>query len=500
MNGSTIELCVDGAVLITVTDTTLTAVGVAGLELNGFSSDTTGYPILEYRVYSLDAERDITNALTITDVKLITDASAGIVKDFGRTLGLSEPIQGFHVLSERVNRFRQQVSGDGITCYGLRNTSLKSALVNPLLYAARMARADHLFLQMFAQMITPLFNEIRNSLPVEWSLGSITNMLDSYLMRLNGLSGTVKPTISAGWTPVATTGGGLPNMVAAEAPRIKFTYVGDNFWNESPPSDASAQVAITGGNTTYKISASAVTVPADVTLIRVYMQRRGASATEAYGWVGDYAVTASAVSPEIVLETAFNNIRWDINPPSWLQCMVPPDLAMLMSYALGQAGGGSTDLEQLVVSAASMMSPVNVLLHSPWESFLGQGNPIDSMVFGKYVTTTYTQGSITTENNADLKQQGSAGARIIEAVVMKPINSAITPKINYKYYDETNGYGSLQTTTNLTADAAFSGTDVGSRAVWTIPSNRLVREIHGVDFTGITSGEVWLTSRFVREY
>jgi hypothetical protein len=216
------------------------------------------------------------------------------------------------------------------------------------------------------------------------------------------------------------------------------------------------------------------------------MQRRGASATEAYGWVGDYAVTESAVSPEIVLETAFNNIRWDINPPSWLQCMVPPDLAMLMSYALGQAGGGSTDLEQLVVSAASMI--------------LGQGNPIDSMVFGKYVTTTYTQGSITTENNADLKQQGSAGARIIEAVVMKPINSAITPKINYKYYDESGGYGALTTTTNLTADAAFSGTDVGSRAVWTIPSNRLVREIHGVDFTGITSGEVWLTSRFVREY
>lgn len=342
--------------------------------------------------------------------------------------------------------------------------------------------------KVFAKVKRPLSeldSLVTNGIPSTWSFVDSTNQkhpFDLYLSRLNGAaSAPVAGAPTAGTLTAANSSSGrMAECSSGQRPYLVHTLVGDKSWKETLPSGNATQVAIAAPNNSYTYQIAG-TVPAGVYYVRLYRGYYGDSSGDTKYWFKDYPVTAGGAYPAIPIYEADAELRVDINPPSWLQCLMTPELAAW--YALVFATAPPTGDGPMQYAASGMLAAENVLLgplvRSSVNQILGLGNVSQHGLFGTYVVGTgWTAAGILTANNATGNAQGFAGAYGtgtggLRARVTSVLNAAGTLTLTYTYYDSAHGWGDVRTDTGLVS-ASFTGTAVGSTATWSIPAGRIV--------------------------
>src|SRR6185312_8603042 len=155
----------------------------------------------------------------------------------------------------------------------------------------------------------------------------------------------------------------------------------------------------------------------------------------------------------------------------------------------------------LLFDPNGMLSATNVALGRS-DGFIGVGNPIQSVQFG---TTTLGAGfvasTVQTVNNAPLSVQGYLGGAGVQARITTLLNGTRTPSINYTYIDAAHGFNDPQTQTAVAPTTTFPDGNVGSVAVWSIPTGQIVLSVEEVSATGTaTSGVYVYEATALRDY
>lgn len=389
---------------------------------------------------------------------------------------------------------RSVLLGDGGSNLGLGHPGLESKLRDTANAIVMQSRGDMFYKMGLNGLFEALSAEIQTALPSGWDLtpGGI-HALDGYLLRVNGAHSGVPTTPAAAGTVAAVNNslGAIPPVVVGSAPILVHTLVGARDCDESLPSPNGTQVALAGANNAYTYTLAG-TVPVGTTKVRMYRTFLGGAIKY---WIKDIAVTAGASYPVITVYENDATLRTDILPPSWMQAPLLPEHAALFAWVYGSliqsnVGSGLNDARPL--QYGQMLSPENIVLDRS-DDFAG-GSPASSLEFGRHVIGTgYSAGAIRTANAAESNALGFAGSlgngtTGIQARVISALNATGTVTITYTYFDAANGWGSVQTQA-AAVSGAFSGTAVGSLAVWAIPAGRIVRSITVVSATtGIASG------------
>lgn len=432
-------------------------------------------------------------APSVADVQLFMDTLATHLKATYSTLGLNAPSTESGTFAIKANTAYNTLLGDGASLYGLSNPAWKSLIKDPMAAFKKAFRWDVLYARLMggiAGTIGTLDSQVSANLPSGWTFTSSTILhpFDAWLMRANAANSGVPATPAAAGTVAAanTSGGGLATVLVGSAPRIKHTLVGASSWLESLPSAAGTQTAIASPNNSYTYTIAG-TVPSGVTAVRVYRQLMGGSGN--YYWDQDVAATAGASYPSITLTQPDILLRQDWQPPSWFQIAMVPEAAALFALAYATQGTNNIDNQPLVYSTGSMLSESNVAVGNS-NAFLGLGNVAQHAEFGNSVLTgaatqTYTAGSLLTANNTARNAQGFAGSIGVQARVTTALAAAGTVTISYTYYDATNGWGSVQTQTGISA--TFGAATLGSLATFTITAGRIVRSVTVTAVSGFSS-------------
>lgn len=426
----------------------------------------------------------IKGILSPADILLHCDALAAVIKQIAPSLGRNAPNEsGTGAYLAHIARLT--TLGNGSSTYpGLNNPDVKANVRAEMDALVGLLSYDKLFAKI-KRPLSELDGMVTRGIPTGWSFVDTTNRqhpFDLYLSRLNGAaSAPVAGTPTAGTLTAAnSTSGRMTECSGSSRPYLVHTLVGANSWKESLPSGNATQVTIAAPNNSYTYQISG-TVPSGVYYVRIYRGYYGDSSGDPKYWVKDYAVTAGDSYPAIPIYEADAELRTDIQPPSWCQALMIPELALW--YALVFATAPESDAP-MQYQSGGMLSAENVMLGelvmSSVSQILGLGNIRQHGLFGTYIVGTgWTAGSILTANNYAGNAQGFGGAYGtgtggLQARVTSALNAAGTVTLTYGYYDSTNGWGSIQSGVGLVSDS-FSGTAVGSTANWDIPAGRIVR-------------------------
>ena len=413
---------------------------------------------------------------TAAQLLVYADNLAALFKASYGAFGLGVPGES-NTFASLAKTTQTAIMGDGSSTYGIGAPKWQAAVSSTLSNLTTNCRLDA-FWSRYRPLMTALDSLVKNNLPSSWSYQTTANqshVLDFELTRKNAINPNTPATPTSAGTLVGTSvaSGAIPNVSAANAPRVVYTLVSPFDYIESLPSPESTQVSITGTNNAYTLSISG-TVPSNVAKVRVYRSYIG-GATGAYFWDQDVPVSGGLAYPTITIQQADATLRADIAPPSWMSCLVVPEFASLFALSFAGLVGGSGPLgfglattqasnaTGLQLSQPHMLSPLNVLA-GPASGYLGIGNAQQTAVFGVSSITasntqTYTSGALQTTNAAAANVQGFAGAAGIQARVTSTLSAGCTVTISYTYLDASHGQV-VQTGTRTSS--AFSGTAVGT--------------------------------------
>ena len=385
-----------------------------------------------------------------------------------------------------------KILGDGTgTNPGLANANLQSGLTQKLATLYTNSRYEVTVNMSMRALLAEVVQELSAStvLPKylvgttysQWNMSSSsTQALDAHIQRLNATGASVPATPVGTPTLTATTGGSLPSTLAGSAPVMVYTFVGASDWLESQPSPVSAQVALSGANNAYTIGGMS-TVPAGVTKIRLYRSLFGA--TSPLIWDRDVSVSAGAAPTTLKFTQSDINLRQDVSPPLWAQCMMLPEAALL--HAICNMSAGATSQSGFVLSASGLLSPTNVVLN-PISGLLGYNNPGSSGQFAQWASAASTFGTINTVNDTTQGLQGFAGAFGVQArtTATLDVNASIS-SIGYSYVTAASPLTPLTATIAgpLTLNLA-----TGSTVSLAIPAGQMVKSITSMTVTGSSTG------------
>ena len=451
--------------------------------------------------------------LSPADIMAFSDALAGALKRAAPTLGLNLPGEAGTVAAS-AHTARITTLGDGTTSFpGLGYPDFQAGTREALDSLVNGLRWDTIFQLRCRNLINQLNANVQNNKPQAWNLTSSTVLqpFDGYLLRLNSaLAPVLVANIGTGAATATANAAGVLPSTASNAPWFVYTMVGDADYKESLPSPAFQGATLAGANNAYSvaITTSPTTVPTGVNKIRVYRTYFGEGSGATKKWDSDFTAIPGSAYPSIIVTRPDSALRADINPPSWMQCLVLPEFAAIFALAYANPNTSNPDAV-LQLIALGMLSPSNVAL-IPSNGVLGLGNNVQSGLFGRSTiggaaTQTYAAGSIQTGNSDAANVQGFAGSLAtatgtIQARVTQSLGGAGTVTINYTYSDAATG--ALATTTITGATATCSGTTVGSTAVFTIPAGRIVRSVTVTAVSGMggAGGEFVMESQAPRTY
>lgn len=398
---------------------------------------------------------------------------------------------------------RASIMGDGSTQYGIGLSELQTNVSPALDRLVNRSRYDSWW-NAAREIVAPLQAQIRKWIPTGWVFTDNVNVfqpLDAYLLYLNGAhTNTPATPVAAGTLSGATVaGGGLPTMLAANAPFIVHCLVstsGD--WYVSLPSPEATRQPLVGSQNSYSYQIAGG-VPATVNAVRIMRTRAGGLTGGPY-FLDPTIYTQSpgaGAYTAIPISVPDTGLRADWNPPSWMQCPMTPEFAAIFALAFASGAGNNP----LAFAANGMLTPNNVAL-GPSNLFVGEGNQANTAEFGRCIVGTgFTAGSLALANNYLTNTQGYVGAagaaNIVRARVEFVLNAAGTTSITYTYY-VAGGYGTPLSVAS--AAATFSGTAVGSTAVYVIPAGRIVVAVTVETPGGMASGTYVVESVFSRSY
>lgn len=446
-------------------------------------------------------------ALIPADIISILDYYGGLFKAQYTSFGLGLSSESSSNLANKAITLDKNIIGDG-TIAGIKNQRFKSVLMQPHKGIIKQTKYPVYYAQLFRQIITLLDNDIRQQLPAEWNYkpsSSGERYLDLELMRVNAASPNrpAKPTGTP--TLTATTGGNLASITGSGRPRMKYTFCykdatkGIQYWNESIPSDPSAQTDISGLNSAYTVGAIQNPIPTGVGAIKVYRQKyANAGVNDPYYY--DQVVLASAGSapPAITLIKSDTELWEEYQPPAYMSAMMLPESAYLYAIPMGSID----DITGLVKLAASqvMSSPQNVALN-PANGFLGQGNQPATGVFARWLATAFSEGSIRRTNDYTNLIQGFYGAiNGIRARTVSALASDMTiTSFDYWYRDENSPNVDVDGGTFNTGGPWTLPSGQGSSVdLGTIPAGRVVTRIDAINVSGPATGEVYFEAKAAR--
>lgn len=453
-------------------------------------------------------------APTVAQVQLLTDQQASIFKTAWPLLGMNAPGES-GTIEAAINSAIIKILGDGGSNPGLGNPDWEAQIKDALAAERGAFRADVAFaraLRTQPGLLASLDSRVRSNLPSGWAFtnGTVLHPFDAWLTRINGAygasaaaNGTALAPGSAGTVAaVNNANGALPVVSAGSAPRIVHTLVGSADWQESLPSAQATQTAIALPNNAYTYTLSG-TVPAGVTKLRIYRGYVGGGAG-IYYWDQDVAVVAGNAWSGYVatIKNPDSLLRIDWTPPVWASCFIVPEAAALWALSLATARQGGLDNLPLAFKDENMLSPWNVILGRS-DAFMGIGNVAQASQYSETTLTgaatfTTVAGTIQGTNNPAGNVQGFAGGIGIQARVTTALAAAGTVTISYTFFDSVHGWGSVQTTSGVTA--TFGGTTVGSLATWTIPNDAngkplIIQSVTVTAVSGFSSG----TGKFILE-
>lgn len=356
---------------------------------------------------------------------------------------------------------------------------------------------------------------MKTNLPTGWKYAASSSQahtFDFHLTRLNAIHPNTPstPTLNGTLTAINDPGGTLPNCLAANAPRIVYTLVGANDYNELLAAPECPQVALIGNQNAYSLQLPG-SVPTGIFKARI---GRGyfAGPVGIYFWDQDVVVTPGSAFAPIIVRQPDANLRRDISPPSWMSALVPPEFACEFALAFATAAGSSNPLGfglagvpagggALQFGAANMLSPNNVLC-GPSSGFVGMGNSAGTAQFGVSTITgantqTYAPGAIQTANMAAANIQGFAGASGLQCRVTSVLNGSCIPTLTYTYLAAATGQ-TVQSATLL--GSAFASSAVGSLATFAVPAGQLVLSVSAVSISGSATSGAFVVEPSIRAY
>ena len=432
---------------------------------------------------------------------LYADNLAGVFKAAYGLMGVNAPGEA-NTLASLAATAKTALLGDGVASYGLGAPLWQGQIAGTLANLVTSFRYD-VFWKPFRPLCTQLDNLVKYNLPPGWNYmtnSTQAHVLDFELTRKNAIHPLTPSTPGSAGTlaGIPDSAGALPNTSAGNAPRVIYTLVSPFDYIESLPGAECTQVALTGANNAYSLTITG-TVPSNVAKVRVYRTLVG-GATGTYYWDQDVSVSGGAAYPVITLRNGDSALRQDISPPSWMSCLVTPELATFFALCFAGVAGGVGPLgfglvSQPAVSAGTqlqaphMLSPINVLA-GPSNGYLGLGNTAQTGVFGVSQVTaantqTFTPGALQTANAPSANVQGFAGATGMQARVISALNAACTVSVSYTYLDA--AHGQLVQTATLTS-SAFGGTAIGNLAAFAVPVGRLVLSVTVTAIAGANAG------------
>ena len=449
-----------------------------------------------------------TGNLSNTQIQAILDPLGTVLENcYGSLgLGLSGETTTAAYFAELV---KTSIVGDGATSYGIGN-NLAQTLTGACDALLARVRWDAMFSNLGRAFVSGIDSQIQSNVPTGWNLSSALypHYLNNSLLRMNAAHTGVPTTPGSAGTLTAgnNASGAIALCSSGNAPYCCHTLIGTNEWDESLPSPTATQVALTGSNNAYTYQIAG-TVPTGVTAVKIYRSPVAGSSSN-LGYDQKVAVTAGAAYPAITILQSDSRLAMSWQPPGWLSCLLKPSSACIVALAYAVSGGGTGFLSQtpgaplagqiLTLNSVNMLTPANVALTYS-NAFLGLGNnavPQTAILGTTVVGTGFTAGVIQTTNNASSSIQGFGGATKVQARVIGTLNAAGTTAITYQYYDAAHGYGSVQSAT--ASAVSFSGTAVGSTAVYSIPAGRLVIAVTADTVSGITSGTYLIEAQSVR--
>ena len=436
------------------------------------------------------------------DLILMMDAFGSIVKGQYANIGIFGELETT-TLAGLTRLARSKVMGDGTTTYvGLSNTDIQGLAATPLKQAVGLARYDSFFRIPYSTIFTQLDGLIKSNLPTGWNFSSSsgTRATDLWMTYLNACSSSVPatPSFTIG-TPTATTGGAIGQSGAVLIKCCYQSSSGD--WLVGLPTAASSTLTLSGKN-----NAITFTPSGNSTVTGYLLVFRTAMGGSTYYYDQRVAVTSGSAHPAITCTQSDQNLRYDINPPSFMQCMMLPEVAFLFANALAgppQQPGAQVGL--LSYPSQAFISPSNVTLN-PSNGFLGVNNPAASAIFATYVkdTATFTAGTIQTANDATNVIQGFAGSASsggttgLQLRVTSVLNAgSVNPTVTYSYYDTSN-LPSGSTASTTTAASGTLSTAVGSTIQIPVPTGRLVTAVTAVSLPTAATGTVIVESATFR--
>lgn len=437
------------------------------------------------------------------DILTIFDNQAAIFKAQWPNIGSNAPSETT-TLAAKAQAAIDKILGDGTTTNpGIANSDLQARLQQALRQLPIAFRYDSIFRQC-GPTFTAFDNWVASNLPSGWNLNSSDGARagDLWLRRLNAAnSGVPASVVAVTPTLAATTGGAVGQSGVI---RVKFTVTSSNGdWLESQPSTGSSTITLTGKNNAITVTISG-TAPVSG-YVNVYRQIAGSGAGDAYYYDQRVAITSAAAYPAITCVLSDQDLRRDIQPPSWLQCMMLPEAALL--YALCYTTQGATVGAQMglpSLQASGMMNPANVTLNPSYIDasntlgFLGMGNPPSSGQLAQWIATAFTEGAFPASNVVASRLQGFAGAVTgvssgggvrLRTVVVLSANAPITNLIYY-WYDATHALdGAVQGPTTIAAPGTLNSAQ-GSTLDVGIPAGRLVTRVSGFTVGTAVTGTI----------
>jgi hypothetical protein len=430
------------------------------------------------------------------DLILIKDSLAAQFKAQYANIGTNAPSETT-TLAAKAQLASDKILGDGAAYYGISNSDLQAMLQPTLKNLPRQSRYDVLFKQFTSGVFTQLDNWILQNLPSGWNFASSSGNrpIDLWLLYLNACSASVPATPSITPTLTATTGGTIGQTGVI---RVKVCYQSSSGdWLVSQPSTASSTITLSGKNNAISVALSGNAAVSGYVL--VFRQKEGAAVGDPYYFDQRVACTSGEAHPAITCKLSDQQLRLDLNPPSYMQCMMLPEAAML--FALAYASFGTSVGAQMglpTFQTQSFLSPANVTLN-PVSGFLGLNNPAATGTFAQWVSTAFAEGTLATANDATNVIQGFAGAggSGVQLRVTSALNAnAPITNVDYYYYDATNPT-SLQGPTTIAAPGTLN-LSLGQTLDLGIPAGRLVTRISAMTVGTAVTGTLIAESKALR--
>lgn len=428
------------------------------------------------------------------------------------------PITSVTTLGGKAKLLNALFAGDGTSNNaGIGNAQLQASVAYAAQQLQQVSQWPDTVSRNFRPYLEALKGSIVGNLPrwtdattraqVVWNFSpsaGITNPLDAALTRMNANSTStpITPTYNPAVTAVNNANGAIPTGSGCV---IVFTHVGfvtstttTADYLESLPSGELTAAALTGANNAWQIAGGG-TVPSGVSKVRVYRTKLGQGTGSPKFWDQDVAVTAGTAYPAIILTQPDSLLRQDLQPPAWCSVMVTPEAAAIVAscYSGQRKGQGATAYGSLKPLSSMMLTPRNVVL-APSNGLLGQNNPPSSGLFGSWLSTVFTAGSMRTANNADSGLQGFGGAFGIQLRTTTAMNANAGVTITYTYLDQSlGGYG---TPASQVATAVTLNSALGSTIAVAVTAGRLVLSVTACTVTGATTGAFVIEAAAPRSY